>query len=105
MKDQPATDSYDIIRRPIITEKATLASENNTVAFEVSIKSTKKQIKGAIENLFNVKVESVNTLIVKGKVKIEIAVAKGKKLYDKRQVKKKRDWNRERARLLSRNNK
>ena len=41
----------------------------------------------------------------KGKVKIEIAVAKGKKLYDKRQVKKKRDWNRERARLLSRNNK
>ena len=40
-----------------------------------------------------------------GKVKIEIAVAKGKKLYDKRQVKKKRDWNRERARLLSRNNK
>ena len=69
MKDQPATDSYDIIRRPIITEKATLASENNTIAFEVSIKSTKKQIKGAIENLFNVKVESVNTLIVKGKVK------------------------------------
>ena len=42
---------------------------------------------------------------LKGKVKIEIAVAKGKKLYDKRQVKKKRDWNRERARLLSRNNK
>ena len=42
---------------------------------------------------------------IKGKVKIEIAVAKGKKLYDKRQVKKKRDWNRERARLLSRNNK
>ena len=41
----------------------------------------------------------------KGKVKIEIAVAKGKKLYDKRQVKKKRDWNRERARMLSRNNK
>ena len=59
MKEQPATDSYDIIRRPIITEKATLASENNTIAFEVSIKSTKKQIKGAIENLFNVKVESV----------------------------------------------
>ena len=69
MKEKYATDSYDIIRRPIITEKATLASENNTIAFEVSIKSTKKQIKGAIENLFNVKVESVNTLIVKGKVK------------------------------------
>jgi len=69
MKDQSTTDSYDIIRRPIITEKATLSSENNTIAFEVSIKSTKKQIKVAIENLFNVKVESVNTLIVKGKVK------------------------------------
>ena len=41
----------------------------------------------------------------KGKVKVEIAVAKGKKLYDKRQVKKKRDWNREKARLLSKNNK
>ena len=40
-----------------------------------------------------------------GKVKVEIAVAKGKKLYDKRQVKKTRDWNREKARLLSKNNK
>ena len=69
MKDQSANDFYDIIRRPIITEKATLASENNTIVFEVSIQSTKKQIKGAIENLFSVKVDSVNTLIVKGKVK------------------------------------
>ena len=42
---------------------------------------------------------------VKGKAKVQIAVAKGKKLYDKRQVKKTRDWNREKARLLSRNNK
>tara|TARA_X000000368_G_scaffold267169_1_gene211599 strand:+ start:176 stop:649 length:474 start_codon:yes stop_codon:yes gene_type:complete len=42
---------------------------------------------------------------LKGKVKVQIAVAKGKKLYDKRQVKKTRDWNREKARLLSRNNK
>ena len=41
----------------------------------------------------------------KGKVKVEIAVAKGKKLYDKRQVKKTRDWKREKARLLSKNNK
>ena len=41
----------------------------------------------------------------KGKAKVEIAVAKGKKLYDKRQVKKTRDWNREKARLLSKNNK
>ena len=42
---------------------------------------------------------------VKGKAKVEIAVAKGKKLFDKRQVKKTRDWNREKARLLSKNNK
>ncbi len=42
---------------------------------------------------------------LKGKVKVEIAVAKGKKLYDKRQVKKTRDWNRERARILSKSNK
>ena len=41
----------------------------------------------------------------KGKVKIELAVAKGKKQYDKRQVKKTRDWNREKARILSKNNK
>ncbi len=41
----------------------------------------------------------------KGKVKVEIAVAKGKKLFDKRQVKKTRDWKREKARLLSKNNK
>ena len=42
---------------------------------------------------------------LKGKVKVQIAIAKGKKLYDKRQVKKTRDWNREKARLLSKNNK
>jgi|TARA_B110000914_G_C15085998_1_gene275087 SsrA-binding protein len=41
---------------------------------------------------------------LKGKAKIQLAVAKGKKLYDKRQVKKTRDWNREKARLLSKNN-
>ena len=41
---------------------------------------------------------------LKGKVKVEIAVAKGKKLYDKRQVKKTRDWNREKARILSKKN-
>ena len=40
-----------------------------------------------------------------GKAKIELAVAKGKKLHDKRQVKKTRDWNREKARILSKNKK
>ena len=69
MTDQSTTESYDIIRRPIITEKATLASENGIIAFEVAISSTKKQIKNAVENLFSVKVVAINTLIVKGKVK------------------------------------
>ena len=44
MKDQATSVSYDIIRRPIITEKATMASEHGIIAFEVAIKSTKKQI-------------------------------------------------------------
>lgn len=69
MKEQLDTEFYDIIRRPIITEKATMASEYGTIVFEVSMQSTKKQIKSAIENLFNVKVDSVNTLVIKGKVK------------------------------------
>ena len=47
----------------------------------------------------------IKLYFVNGKIKVEIAVAKGKKLYDKRQVKKTRDWNREKARLFSRNNK
>ena len=63
------TDKYDIIRRPIITEKATMASEFGTLAFEVSMGCTKSDIKAAIENLFNVKVKAVNTLILKGKLK------------------------------------
>jgi len=60
---------YDVIRRPIITEKATMASENNAVVFEVSIDANKPQIKEAVEGLFNVKVKAVNTTITKGKTK------------------------------------
>ena len=60
---------YDIIRRPIITEKATLASENGGVVFEVSMGSNKIEIKNAVENLFKVKVKAVNTSITKGKRK------------------------------------
>ena len=60
---------YDVIRRPIITEKATVASENSVVVFEVSKDANKPTIKEAVESLFNVKVESVNTTITKGKVK------------------------------------
>ncbi len=62
-------EQYDVIRRPIITEKATMASENNAVVFEVAIDANKPQIKEAVESLFNVKVKAVNTSITKGKVK------------------------------------
>jgi large subunit ribosomal protein L23 len=54
---------------PHITEKATLASENNAVVFKVANDATKPQIKAAVEALFDVKVKSVNTLTQKGKTK------------------------------------
>ena len=60
---------YDIIRKPVITEKATLASENGQVVFEVARTATKPEIKKAVEELFKVKVTAVNTLVRKGKVK------------------------------------
>ncbi len=60
---------YDVIRRPVITEKATMASENGAVVFEVAIDANKPQIKEAVESLFNVKVKAVNTTITKGKTK------------------------------------
>lgn len=60
---------YDVIRRPIITEKATMASESGAVVFEVAMEADKPIIKEAVETLFNVKVKSVNTTITKGKVK------------------------------------
>ncbi|MBB3972029.1 50S ribosomal protein L23 [Hansschlegelia beijingensis] len=60
---------YDVIRSPIITEKATYASEENKVVFQVSDTATKPQIKAAVEKLFDVKVVSVNTLVRKGKTK------------------------------------
>ncbi|MBD0865684.1 MAG: 50S ribosomal protein L23 [Rhodobacteraceae bacterium] len=60
---------YDVIRKPIITEKSTMASQNGAVVFEVAIGAAKPQIKEAVEALFGVKVKAVNTTITKGKVK------------------------------------
>ena len=60
---------YDLILSPIITEKATNASERNQVMFRVASGATKPQIKEAVEKLFDVKVKAVNTLVRKGKVK------------------------------------
>ena len=61
---------YDVILSPVITEKATIASEHNQVIFKVAPTATKPQIKEAVEKLFDVKVKNVNTLIRRGKVKI-----------------------------------
>ena len=60
---------YDILIAPVITEKATMASEHNKVVFKVARTATKPQIKEAVEKLFDVKVKSVNTHVRKGKVK------------------------------------
>ena len=60
---------YEIIRKPIITEKATLMSEFNQVSFNVPLDASKPEIRAAIEDLFKVKVKAVNTLRAKGKVK------------------------------------
>ena len=61
---------YDVILSPVITEKATMASEHNKVVFKVARDATKPQIKDAVEKLFDVKVKSVNTLVRKGKTKV-----------------------------------
>ncbi len=60
---------YDVIVSPVITEKATMASEHNKVVFKVRRNATKPQIKEAVEKLFDVKVKSINTLIRQGKKK------------------------------------
>ena len=60
----------DIIKAPIITEKSSdLAQKENTYVFSVSVKANKTEIKEAIEKLFNVKVESVNTVNVRPRKK------------------------------------
>lgn len=60
---------YEIIRSPVITEKATQISSLGQVTFRVPLDASKPEIKAAVEKLFNVKVEAVNTLIRKGKFK------------------------------------
>jgi large subunit ribosomal protein L23 len=62
-------EHYDVIKKPVITEKATMASEANAVVFQVAMDATKPMIKEAVEAVFNVKVKAVNTTITKGKQK------------------------------------
>ncbi len=67
--DINALKHYDVILGPVITEKATMASENNQVLFRVAIDASKPMIREAVETLFKVKVKAVNTVLVKGKTK------------------------------------
>ncbi len=62
-------EHYDVIRKPIITEKATMVSQANAVVFQVKMDATKPAIKEAVEAIFGVKVKAVNTTITKGKTK------------------------------------
>ncbi len=60
---------YDVIKRPVITEKSTMASEQDKIVFQVCHKATKTDIKEAVEALFKVNVVKVNTLNVEGKLR------------------------------------
>lgn len=70
-KIKPISDerAYTIIKSPVITEKATMGSEQGKVTFKVSLDASKTEIKQAVERLFNVKVNGVNTTLLKGKAK------------------------------------
>lgn len=61
--------NYDVIVSPVITEKSTAVSEQNKVVFNVRMDANKSEVKDAIQNIFGVKVKSVNTLIRLGKEK------------------------------------
>jgi len=65
----PAARHYDTILSPVITEKATMLSEQNKVVFRVAKDASKADIAEAVENLFKVSVVKVNTINVKGKTK------------------------------------
>ena len=60
---------YEIVRSPVITEKATVITEFNQVSFRVPVSASKPEIRAAVEGLFDVKVTAVNTVLQKGKVK------------------------------------
>lgn len=68
-KTQITEQMTTIIVAPVITEKATLAGENNAVVFKVAPTATKPQIKAAVEALYGVEVEKVNTVNIQGKTK------------------------------------
>ena len=62
--------AYNVIMKPVVTEKSTTLSENNQIVFLVNINSNKIDIKKSIELIYGVKVSSVNVIRVKGKTKV-----------------------------------
>ncbi len=61
--------AYDIIRRPVITERSMAGVENKKYVFEVATDATKPEIKRAVEEIFKVKVDKITTMNIKGKIK------------------------------------
>tara|TARA_B100000242_G_C43012550_1_gene470786 strand:+ start:1034 stop:1363 length:330 start_codon:yes stop_codon:yes gene_type:complete len=61
--------AYQVILKPLVTEKSTQQSEFNKMVFSVPVNATKLEVKSSIEKIFSVKVISVNTILLKGKVK------------------------------------
>ena len=60
---------YDVLRRPIVSEKAVKLSEAGSVAFEIAVNATKEDVARAVQAIYNVKPTKVNIVVVKGKVK------------------------------------
>ena len=79
-------NTYDIIRKPIITEQSMADVADKKYVFEVAMAATKTEIKAAVEAIFGVKVAKVNTLIVNGKVKRTGAYPAGKRAAYKKAV-------------------
>jgi len=77
-------DTYDVLRRPIISEKAAKLSESNGVVFEVAMSATKEDVAKAVEILFNIKPTKINIVITKGKTK----TFRGRNTGTQRKVKK-----------------
>ena len=59
--------AYDVIKRPVVTEKSRTQAENDQIVFAVDVRATKQDVRAAVEKLFGVDVKSVNTMIVAGK--------------------------------------
>lgn len=62
-------NSYEVLRRPVVTEKNTAAAGHNKYTFEVAVTANKPQIRSAVEKAFNVRVASVNIIVVPGKMR------------------------------------